>query len=1160
MGKDEVRPSAATATPMAAAEKGLKLPLKAQDLSAIVRPEDSVVQTVRLEGIYPERMRFLCVVNGGGGMGGSDSGDSGGEHRGSDYCLLGVDMTAAPSSPPTTKVPKLDADAIEAGNVAAAVKGDEAPSVVLKKPGEMGEEKPPTPAPAAAVKDPTTTPNTAASSLPTLGFVVRILWDTEVTLDGDGGFSIFQRDDLTTKKHFIFKPVSVQALWTVIQTLHMIKEQLRPALQIAASSADTRQAGLGKLAADYNDWISRYEKEVKSSQSCINEWHAMADLLSKRPASPSAVMAGDAAAASKADAETTIKSRLRAIMKRVDLDTITSKKIRHQLEEEMGMSLESFKSFIDTEILLILGQMDPASKILDYLYLGSEWNASNLEELGQNSITHILNVTREIDNFFPANFEYKNIRVYDEEATDLLRHFDTTYRFIREAKEKGGHVLVHCKMGISRSASVVISFMMKEYELELAQTLIRVKELRSVVNPNKSFIKQLEVYEGMLGAIRHRLTYCNRQLLTRSKSESSLIQSCSSSSTVSNVAAAAGADAQSSSLHAGGGTSDLTSAAFTPSRRNRVNRSHSSRVAETYCKSVDVKALSAAYNNKLSESNGSSTAAAAAEASNKLSQLAADFTTSNSDGGGGGRPKSWSPNEKAAQELLLKEDCKCFNDLSQNCAQLMREEEDDDIGGGGQKEEEKESGRKNCCLPEEETRSANAKCDDDSAAVAAASAPQSPNKEVATDRREDDAGSGISNQTSSGSPTAASNDRCTSLRPLIPPPSPVNSTHSPAFNPDCDCDVEVELRVPDEPVKIDDPNPDERTDIIVEHLANVPLQIKSQPPPQMTSPVATLASVTSPAALTAVTTPSAAAKSNTICHKPPPAAIFKQAFSKSSNGSLAESSLSSVSSTSSSNTSSAAVGAAPAATSKFPMASSLTRRSSAAGDYFPAAVTIRQAAGGSQTLPPPPTAATAGHRESLPPASPPVNGGRGGGQRPRRHSFDRRSDPTMTSSSLPTIHCGGGGGEEGGREKGSGGHEFCDATETNRLKDVLSVKTLANFFSNSKTAPSPTTYNKKSCARLEDNKLFQKAKIRIAGGGGGDSSDDNEASAAAAATPGKRKELSCTATAATTGGGGGKNRTKNNDRKKLQQDATIYNNNASAILIHTTKVSSESDC
>ena len=47
----------------------------------------------------------------------------------------------------------------------------------------------------------------------------------------------------------------------------------------------------------------------------------------------------------------------------------------------MGMSLTGFKSYFDEEVMRILGQMDEPSEILDFLYLGSEWNASNLEEI-----------------------------------------------------------------------------------------------------------------------------------------------------------------------------------------------------------------------------------------------------------------------------------------------------------------------------------------------------------------------------------------------------------------------------------------------------------------------------------------------------------------------------------------------------------------------------------------------------------------------------------------------------------------------------------------------------------------------------------------------------------------------------------------------------------
>lgn len=49
-------------------------------------------------------------------------------------------------------------------------------------------------------------------------------------------------------------------------------------------------------------------------------------------------------------------------------------------------------------------------------------------------VRYILNVTREIDNFFPGLFEYHNIRVYDEEATNLLEYWNDTFKFISKAK------------------------------------------------------------------------------------------------------------------------------------------------------------------------------------------------------------------------------------------------------------------------------------------------------------------------------------------------------------------------------------------------------------------------------------------------------------------------------------------------------------------------------------------------------------------------------------------------------------------------------------------------------------------------------------------------------------------------------------------------------
>ena len=69
--------------------------------------------------------------------------------------------------------------------------------------------------------------------------------------------------------------------------------------------------------------------------------------------------------------------------------------------------------------------------------------------------------------------------------------------FHRELRKK---VLVHCKMGISRSAATVTAFAMKEYRMSLKEALAHVKSRRSVVNPNDGFVNQLRDYEGILKA------------------------------------------------------------------------------------------------------------------------------------------------------------------------------------------------------------------------------------------------------------------------------------------------------------------------------------------------------------------------------------------------------------------------------------------------------------------------------------------------------------------------------------------------------------------------------------------------------------------------------------------------------------------------------------
>ncbi|XP_062972925.1 protein phosphatase Slingshot homolog 3 [Elgaria multicarinata webbii] len=315
----------------------------------------------------------------------------------------------------------------------------------------------------------------------TLGMVLPLWSDTQVFLDGDGGFSVTSGGQTR-----IFKPISVQTMWSALQALHK-----------ACSEAVCNNHFPGGSALSWTEW---YQKAVNSEQSCINEWLAMSDLESVRPSSP-AVFSEQPTAQEMT--ERMIRAKLREVMATTDLENITSKEIRTELERRAGCSLKDYKEFIDNEMLLIMAQMDRPSRIFDYLYLGSEWNAANLEELQRNRVSHIVNVTREIDNFFPEHFTYMNVRLYDEEMSQLLPHWKETYSFISAARAQGCRVLVHCKMGVSRSGSTVIAYAMKEYGWSLEQALCHVRERRPIVHPNPGFMRQLELYQGILDASRH---------------------------------------------------------------------------------------------------------------------------------------------------------------------------------------------------------------------------------------------------------------------------------------------------------------------------------------------------------------------------------------------------------------------------------------------------------------------------------------------------------------------------------------------------------------------------------------------------------------------------------------------------------------------------------
>lgn len=138
------------------------------------------------------------------------------------------------------------------------------------------------------------------------------------------------------------------------------------------------------------------------------------------------------------------------------------------------------------------------SKIRENIYLGNWKDAQNLEGLRQRNISHILRSAFELNNVYPNEFTYKVISADDVPSYNMAPFFDEAADWINYAVHNGTGVFIHCHMGISRSTTLLLTYMMKYEGLGLPEALRHVKSRRPIANPNSGFMKQLKVYERTL--------------------------------------------------------------------------------------------------------------------------------------------------------------------------------------------------------------------------------------------------------------------------------------------------------------------------------------------------------------------------------------------------------------------------------------------------------------------------------------------------------------------------------------------------------------------------------------------------------------------------------------------------------------------------------------
>jgi hypothetical protein len=92
--------------------------------------------------------------------------------------------------------------------------------------------------------------------------------------------------------------------------------------------------------------------------------------------------------------------------------------------------------------------------------------------------------------------KYLNVNVEDNNEEDISPYFAEVFEFLTcTDDEDEKRVLFHCRVGVSRSATLLIAFMMRQHAMTLREAYDLVKSRRARVQPTDAFTDALLKYE-----------------------------------------------------------------------------------------------------------------------------------------------------------------------------------------------------------------------------------------------------------------------------------------------------------------------------------------------------------------------------------------------------------------------------------------------------------------------------------------------------------------------------------------------------------------------------------------------------------------------------------------------------------------------------------------
>ena len=143
---------------------------------------------------------------------------------------------------------------------------------------------------------------------------------------------------------------------------------------------------------------------------------------------------------------------------------------------------------------LLLPKIHPI-QIDDNIYVGPLETVLKTKELLSLKIKFILNLSCVSYNKRIKYFKYYDIFINDNHTENAIKYFKITNRFIDDAVNSGGKILIHSENGTSRCWVFLMAYLIGRRQMTFNQAFDLVKSKFNHVEPNDNFLTQLKHYD-----------------------------------------------------------------------------------------------------------------------------------------------------------------------------------------------------------------------------------------------------------------------------------------------------------------------------------------------------------------------------------------------------------------------------------------------------------------------------------------------------------------------------------------------------------------------------------------------------------------------------------------------------------------------------------------